>query len=241
MDDTGTPAIAVLAPFPQTGSPLNRFVFYLDGGIEEEVQALLDFVSAHFPGLDRQTAIVWSDDEVSRETARWLQARLTKSGHRRVTMSEGLQPVRADIVFCVRPKLGVPRVIADVRGDTAILVPGSFAAGYLTQAAFPGAQVFVAFGTASGRADSSTTSRLIWNRATASASLLTEALQTAGRSLSRATLVEALESFNGGQTSLAAPVTFGRNRRVGASGVQIMVYDPLTRKFDLLPSGDPSR
>jgi hypothetical protein len=59
--------------------------------------------------------------------------------------------------------------------------------------------------------------------------------------LSRATLLEALESFNGVQTSLAAPVSFGRNRRVGTSGVQIMVYDPLTMKFDRLPEGDHSR
>ena len=41
LRDTGTPSLAALAAFPQTGFPLNPYVFYLDGGIKEEAAALI--------------------------------------------------------------------------------------------------------------------------------------------------------------------------------------------------------
>ena len=114
MLKTATPAIAAIAPSPQTDSPLNRYVFYLDGGVTEQRNA--------------------SD---------------LKS--------------------------------ADQRN---------------------------------------------WERATAAAEIITEAMTRAGRALTRGGLVQALEGFSNVQTSLPAPVSFGPNRRVGISGVQASALDP---------------
>ena len=114
MLKTATPAIAAIAPSPQTDSPLNRYVFYLDGGVTEQRNA--------------------SD---------------LKS--------------------------------ADQRN---------------------------------------------WERATAAAEIITEAMTRAGRALTRGGLVQALEGFSNVQTSLPAPVSFGPNRRVGISGVQARALDP---------------
>jgi hypothetical protein len=235
MRDTETPAIAVLAPIPQTASPLNRFVFYLDGGIEEEEQALLDFASAKFPGMDREIAIIDSDDETSRETAKWLQASLAKAGRQRILLSEDIQAAQADIVFWIRP--GLPPAIQGSRVERAILIPGSLAAGFSNTGLSTGTHIFVALGTGSYSQEQipdahNDSSRMIWERTTASASILTEALKNAGRGLSRTTLLEALESFNGVQTNLPGPITFGPNRRVGASHVRVMRYDPVSRKLE---------
>jgi Cytochrome c len=55
----------------------------------------------------------------------------------------------------------------------------------------------------------------LWDRAVASAEILVEAMKRAGRGLTRASLIQALESFSGVKTSLPGLVTFGPNRRVG--------------------------
>lgn len=241
MRDTETPAIAAVAPFPETESPLNEFVFYLDGGVKEEAQALLDFASAQFAGLDRQIAIVSCDEEGSREAAKWLQARLIGSGRRRVVTSEGVEPVRADLVFWVRPALGVPRVIAPTSGSTAILVSGSLTSGALTMASVPNAQLFLARGTGSRPTDSVAFNESTSDRATASASIVTHALEIAGRGLSRGTFLETLEGFRRVQTNLLAPVSFGPHRRVGASGVRITMFDPRSQTFILAPGSGEAK
>jgi hypothetical protein len=45
LRDTGMPAIATFAPFPDTGTPLNPWVFYLDGGTKVEQAALNEFAA----------------------------------------------------------------------------------------------------------------------------------------------------------------------------------------------------
>jgi hypothetical protein len=62
-------------------------------------------------------------------------------------------------------------------------------------------------------------------------------MKIAGRGLSRAALLEALEGFHKVQTNLRSPVSYGPNRRVGASGVRIMMFDLKSRKLELI-SGD---
>jgi hypothetical protein len=65
---------------------------------------------------------------------------------------------------------------------------------------------------------------------------MTEAMTRAGRNLTRAGLLDALEGFYDVQTSLATPISFGPNRRVGISDVRVMVFDPDRRK--LVPAQD---
>jgi mono/diheme cytochrome c family protein len=107
MQQTATPAIASFAASPQIGSPLNKYVFYLDGGVREETPAS----PAEKVSLLQQT---------------------------------------------------------------------------------------------------------VWNRTIASAQIITEAMKRAGRELTRANLIQALEGFDNVQTTLSMPVTFGPNRRIGS-------------------------
>ena len=122
MQQTATPAIALLAPFPEIGFPLNKYVFYLDAGLRGEADAL---PSAN-PGLPDQ---------------------------------------------------------------------------------------------------------MVWDRATASAEIITEALKHAGRELTRANLIEALEGFDNVQTTLPWPLSYGPNRRIGINAVKIRRLDPDRQNF----------
>lgn len=63
------------------------------------------------------------------------------------------------------------------------------------------------------------------------AKVLSEGLKRAGRELSREKLVEALEGLNEYSTGLSPAITYGPNRRVGASGAYVITVDLESRKF----------
>ena len=65
----------------------------------------------------------------------------------------------------------------------------------------------------------------------AAARIFTEALKRAGRDLSREKLITALEGFYDYQTGVTPNITFGPNRRVGATGGYVVSIDPAKRKF----------
>ena len=59
----------------------------------------------------------------------------------------------------------------------------------------------------------------------AAAQLFVEGLRKAGRSLSRAKLVEGIESLYQFDTGVTPPLSYGPNRRIGARGAHILVLD----------------
>ncbi len=65
----------------------------------------------------------------------------------------------------------------------------------------------------------------------ASATVLVEALKGAGRNLSRARLVSALEGLYNYETGLTPKITYGANRHVGALGAHVLALDLETRRF----------
>ncbi len=233
----GTPAIAAFAPFPETATPLNKYVFYLDGGVREELEALLDLAKEQFPGRDFPTTIASSDGETAREIAHWLEGNLAEAGYRRVTVSEDFQGTARGLVFWLRPDLN--GLSAD--GPAVVLVPGALlAAPPATLHAGANTRVFVALGAAS-LAEDSTPARMAWKRATASAQLLTDAMSRAGRGLTRETLLEALTNSYNVQTNLPLPLSFGPNRRVGANTVRIVMLDTHSGKFIPVQRGGNQR
>lgn len=64
-----------------------------------------------------------------------------------------------------------------------------------------------------------------------SAKILIEALKRVGKDLSRERLIQALEGFYNYQTGLTPPITYGPNRRVGAAGAYIVMFDLKEKKF----------
>ena len=64
-----------------------------------------------------------------------------------------------------------------------------------------------------------------------SAKILIEGLKRVGKDLSRERLVQALEGFYNYPTGLTPPITYGPNRRIGASGAYIVMVDLKEKKF----------
>ena len=67
----------------------------------------------------------------------------------------------------------------------------------------------------SGRATAGDRGQYIWDRSVAAAEIFVEAMKRAGRSLTRQSLIAALEGFAGVKTTLPRPISFGPTRRVG--------------------------
>ena len=65
----------------------------------------------------------------------------------------------------------------------------------------------------------------------AAAKIFTEGLQRAGRDLSREKLITALEGLYEYETGVTPSITFGPNRRVGATGAYVVSIDPAKREF----------
>jgi ABC-type branched-subunit amino acid transport system substrate-binding protein len=69
----------------------------------------------------------------------------------------------------------------------------------------------------------------------ASAMVLSEALKLAGKDLSRAKLMAALESLHGFQSGLTPPIGYGPGRRIGALGAHVVGVDLQAGRFQ--PTG----
>jgi ABC-type branched-subunit amino acid transport system substrate-binding protein len=67
--------------------------------------------------------------------------------------------------------------------------------------------------------------------ALAAAKILVEGLKRGGRAVSRETLVTSLEGLYDYETGLTPHITFGPNRRAGASGAYIVGIDPERKDF----------
>ena len=64
----------------------------------------------------------------------------------------------------------------------------------------------------------------------AAARLLVEGLRRAGRDVSRAKLIEALETIQRFETGYGAPVTYGPRQHMGFTGARIAPFDPQRRQ-----------
>jgi len=69
-----------------------------------------------------------------------------------------------------------------------------------------------------------------------SAKILEEGLARAGRNVSRERLITALEGLYEFDTGLTPRISFGPNRRIGASGAYVVTLDSVKRSF--VPAGD---
>ncbi len=229
LRETGMPTISTIAPFPDTSAPLNPWVFYLDGGAAAEISALADF-AGHLPGWRSAPLIVCSGDAVPGQTISELKQRLRDTGLGDASATDCARlPASGGPVFWLRtepPPIG-PSADAPYR----LFFSGALSPDLSRiRGADTNAEAFVAVETGSAPSaapDPDARLRTVWERTTTSAGVLAEALRRAGRGLTRASFVEALEGFDRVQTDLGVPLTFGPARRVGFLGVRVLKWDPV--------------
>jgi ABC-type branched-subunit amino acid transport system substrate-binding protein len=63
------------------------------------------------------------------------------------------------------------------------------------------------------------------------AKILIEGLKRAGKDVSREKLIAALESLNRFETGLTPVITYGLNRRIGATGAYVVAIDLEKKQF----------
>jgi len=247
------PMIGAMSLAPETSYPLNPYVFYLMPGISEEAQSLANFISE-----PKAAAILYGREPVFQAAARAIGQRWTRAesipadGQLSPAVFATLKARRLDAVLCLLPGESTAKLIRNLPGP-AFLIPGSL----VTQAVLDAIResrstAWLAFAelpddAAKGAVEeyralagryalASSHVATQWT-AIAGAKLLIEALQRAGRDVTRRTLISTLESFREVRTGLIPPVSYGPNRRIGILGAHIVSVDPESGKF--VPVGKP--
>ena len=260
------PLISPLTLYPQTGFPLNRYVFYVYSGVDEQAAVLAKFAAGRQPTL---TAAILSSSEphivgilpAVEQAFRDVNFELISTPR----LSNGAIDLRdvmgqlssrrvAVLLLLVAGRRADEVLAAADRADwhPIVLIPGPLAGRQLFDAP-PGfaSRIFLSFPilpTASGRDRPGLHDRLSAryrlpdvHKATqvevlSAAAILVEGLRLAGRDVNRETLVERLEGLYGFADGLDRPVIFGPNRRVGSPGAHVVAVD--LRNKTLVPVGD---
>jgi ABC-type branched-subunit amino acid transport system substrate-binding protein/mono/diheme cytochrome c family protein len=239
-DADGVPMVGPLTPRAQSASR-SRYVFYMNGGVEAEARALAGFAS-EMPGsptIVEDGSPLWHAAAVIAAVAladiSSAPPPLLRLGDMHVPAAlAGNGPVLwfADGVLA-------RRAIGKRSGtQPALLLPSALAADLLANRAPVPTYVAFTTGPADITAEAASEYRALAARhdlpaqdkpaqrqALAAAKVIVEALQRAGRDVTRERLVDALESLQGFRTGLMAPVSFSSSRRIGTDGVWIVPLD----------------
>ncbi|MDQ3043343.1 MAG: ABC transporter substrate-binding protein, partial [Acidobacteriota bacterium] len=81
------PLVGFSTPYTQTESPLNRYVFYLHSGLEDQARALVNFAAQEPESAKRKVSIVHAQDETSVGIARSVEEQAKKNGWREVSVT----------------------------------------------------------------------------------------------------------------------------------------------------------
>lgn len=233
------PLVGAFTLFPQLEQPLNPFVFYFYPGVPGEADALVKFASRE--GNDG-LAVVHGSEKVFAGTAESVAPSI-----RRFEVSDVAHTARALADASVKTVLflmpaataaALIREMAALKLTVRVLMPGSLASdealkavaetkspAWLAMPTLPGSaapEALAEYRRLAARYGLSTTSLPAQHQAIASAKVLVEGLKQAGRQVTAARLVAALEELRDFAPTLGPAVTFGPNRRVGVSGMRIV-------------------
>jgi ABC-type branched-subunit amino acid transport system substrate-binding protein len=253
------PAIGAMTSEPRE-SPVNRYVFYLFSGLEQQARALSAFAAAKL-GKQLRIAIVGPDErETVIKTAKEEfgklgveSSRLTRYAHQSFEAPRLIKQMagsKTDAILFLGPSSEAAALLEEARKQDyapMFLVPGSLADRELLESAAAScAKVHLALPTlpwdqkreqvAEYRAlaekyNLSSSHVAPQLSAYCAARVIVEALRLSGRNASRETLLKTLEGFYQFQTGLSPPISFGPNRRIGALGAYIVSIDPATKQF----------
>jgi ABC-type branched-subunit amino acid transport system substrate-binding protein len=253
IEDRGVPLIGAVALPAGPRSPSPHNVFRLYAGLAEQAEVLASF-AAERQGAGR-TVVLRQADPDQREAARRIASRLGDVDD--VELDDGAPPPRvlegADRVFLLGPQALDRAVLDDLgrsHGHALVLVPDLGGAELLGAPRSLGGRVFAAFATLPRDCTPEAIAevrRLVAAHplekeistaqisAIAAGKLLVEGLQRAGRDANREALIEAIEGLRDFRTGLLPPLTFGKNRRIGALGAYVTAIDPDAHR--VVPAG----
>lgn len=255
------PVIGPLTLFSPDPFSLNDYIFYVYSGLTEQVRALVDFAAGELGLESARVAVVVPDGgrysalgaavEDQGRAHGWTP--VTKVPVNLAATAKELASAETEALFLLGPGELEPLAAAaeEIGWHPYVLLPGAFVGERLFElpTGFQG-KVFLSYPTVPSdqtptgysefQALLESNGHSIRHRASqvsafVSAEILTEALKTAGRDLSRDKLLRALEKLYEYQTGLTPAITYGANRRVGALGAYVVALD--LEKQDFVPVG----
>jgi ABC-type branched-subunit amino acid transport system substrate-binding protein len=262
FDQMGTPLVGPLTLYPQVGRPLNRRVFYILPGMEEQARALASFACRQSAGKKSGAAIVSPDDEMSAGVAEAITSQTRKGGcdapqtysYKRgrfdaaAAAAELSRAGRGSVFFlgAGEEALAFMKEAERLGWSPQVYLPGAGAGGLFEAPRGFSRKIFISFPTspADQTAEGVEEFRALSTKyslpkqhvaaqlsAFAAAKVLVEGLKRAGRDVSREKLIETLEGLNEYGTGVTPAITYGPNRRVGASGAYVVTVDIEKKEF----------
>ena len=246
------PFIAPSTLLPHVETPVNRYLFYLLPGVEEQARSLVNFAADQTELQNASIAIVHKGNPLGVAAANAAQQQAKKIGLKQVHTPDinALKNSGAKAVFF----FGTGKEQSDLlrEAEAANWYPHFFFLGVMTGKELPTLnpafkdKIFIAFPTVPADITSEgmaefralhekykfaprhTASQLA---AFAAAKVFVAALMRTGKDLSRENLIKALESLYDYETGVTPRITFGPNKRVGAAGAHIIRIDLAEKNF----------
>ena len=250
-------AVPLVGPFtlhPREELPLNRYVFYLLPGIEDQARALARFARRDFGDASPRPAVLAPQEKeldaavaaLGKACEGWAPLTVHRYGKEPFVPGElasKLAAEKRDPVFFLgtgAEAAGLLRAAEGLAWRPRLLVTGAAAdAALFNVAASSAGRIYVALPAAPepgpqaasryralAAAYSLPAEHLSAQlTALAAAEVLIEGLTRTGRDLGRESFVEALEGMRRFDTGYAPPVSYGAGRRLGARGAYVFEVD----------------
>jgi mono/diheme cytochrome c family protein len=230
------PEVPLIAVRPDSDVPRPR-VFFLSAGLLGELGALAAHAGRELKDGAR-LAILHTDDDAGRARVAALRRLLARNGGPAIEAvplaggpdgiaDEAMRRIQASDAILLA---GWDRSFAEIisrleRSNPLVLAPGSLIDGLsgTLDVPMPG---LIAYESGAPSAQRETGPAAARRTALAAARLLVEGLRRAGRDVSRARLVDALETVQRFEIGYGAPVSYSPQQHVGFTGAQIMRFDP---------------
>jgi ABC-type branched-subunit amino acid transport system substrate-binding protein len=262
---SGVALIGPVTLSPRLAIPPNPLVFYLLPTFSDQSRALVDFAAAKFKERTPRIAIISTDSEFDADALSGvkMQAKLYPMEIvAEQTYTRGSFPVEALVGMIAQKKpdgifffgnaeqfAQLTRAMDTAKQNVALFssvvmighgafdAPASIAPQIFLAypAALPGQDDFTEFVNVMQKGGVKLTSPAFQAVAYGAAKTFVEATKLSGRQLSRSTLLTSLEQLNDFKTGVVPPLTFGPNRRIGASGCYIVGVD--LNKKQYIPLG----
>ena len=263
LEEDGIPLIGAISLFPGADVPVNRYAFYLLSGVQGQSEALAKF-AAGSQGIKAARSLVVYDEEegiqsaIDRitkqaETIGWERPQTVKVSDAK-DWSQLLGNGKVDAVFWLASGEHLGEFFSGAvasRVFPLVLAPSAFIGSEIYQApsqfsghlflSFPilpsdqtkeGRLEYLEMARTGGFSQGNLAERLVALSAT---KLLIYGMEKAGKELTREKIVQILENLYHFETEQTPRLTFGPNRRVGATGAHVIGID-LEKKQLLLPS-----
>ena len=253
--------VPLIVPRERENAPLLPHVFYLSAGVIGELGALAMQAAHQLDAEHAGLAVLHADDDHGRDVMAALRPLLARGGWRSidevpiggadqadVLPEETIRRIgRADALLIATPDAATANLLSGLARagrKPLVLLPGSTTAPqWVPRDMSPGTPILVGFELA-GVPPPTTDNRAAGparavaepvpsaeRTGLAAVMLLVEGLRRAGRDVTRAKLIDAIESIHDFPAGRLPALTFGPRRHVGFTGAQIVPFDPRSRRL----------